>query len=60
VLGFELDGGDRVLLRPSGTEPKLKAYVEVVEPVVGGDLPAARRAAADRLTRLREALGARI
>jgi phosphomannomutase len=28
VLGFELAGGHRALVRPSGTEPKLKLYVE--------------------------------
>ena len=32
----------RVVIRPSGTEPKLKAYLEVVEPVTGGDLAGAR------------------
>jgi phosphomannomutase len=32
----------RVVIRPSGTEPKLKAYLEVVEPVTDGDLTAAR------------------
>jgi len=31
LLTFELQGGARVLLRPSGTEPKLKLYVEVFE-----------------------------
>lgn len=38
--------GLRIVVRPSGTEPKLKAYVEVVEGVVAGDVPAARADAA--------------
>ncbi|WP_229399816.1 phospho-sugar mutase [Micromonospora okii] len=43
----------RVVIRPSGTEPKLKAYLEVVEPVADGDVPAARQRAATALTALR-------
>ena len=32
LLGFELADGSRVLVRPSGTEPKAKCYFEVVVP----------------------------
>ncbi|WP_114765622.1 phospho-sugar mutase [Vibrio rhodolitus] len=32
VLIYHLAGGARVIVRPSGTEPKLKCYYEVVEP----------------------------
>jgi phosphomannomutase len=45
--------GARVVVRPSGTEPKLKAYLEVVVPVGDGDVPAARARAAARLLTLR-------
>jgi phosphomannomutase len=43
----------RVVVRPSGTEPKLKAYLEVIEPVTGGDVTAARERAAAGLAALR-------
>jgi phosphomannomutase len=46
----------RVVIRPSGTEPKIKAYLEVVEAVNGGRLDEARRAARARMTPLREAV----
>ncbi|SNS25171.1 phosphomannomutase [Actinomadura meyerae] len=54
-LRFRLSGGARVVVRPSGTEPKLKCYLEVVLPVE--DDVAATRARADaELEALREAL----
>ncbi|MCM3662299.1 phospho-sugar mutase [Georgenia satyanarayanai] len=53
--------GDRAIIRPSGTEPKLKCYLEAVEPVSEQDrLPAARRAAAARLEEMKAQLGALI
>jgi phosphomannomutase len=54
VLSYQLPGA-RVVIRPSGTEPKIKAYLEVVEPVRNGQLTAARQAGAERLERLRAA-----
>ena len=41
--GIVLRGdGVRLVVRPSGTEPKLKCYAEAVVPVTGADLVAAR------------------
>ena len=55
ALIFRLDGA-RVVLRPSGTEPKLKAYLEVTEPPAPGHLAEARRRAGARMTPLRAAV----
>lgn len=49
---------DQVVTRPSGTEPKLKCYLEVVEPVTAGDVAAARRAAAARLAAVKAEMAA--
>ena len=57
VLIYRLPDG-RVVLRPSGTEPKIKCYIEITEPVAGRSLAAAREAAAGRLAPLRAALEA--
>jgi phosphomannomutase len=52
-LRFRLDAGGRVIVRPSGTEPKIKCYVEVVVPVDDGDVTAARAAAAEALAAIK-------
>ncbi|MEV4559387.1 phospho-sugar mutase [Kitasatospora sp. NPDC049285] len=49
----------RVVVRPSGTEPKLKCYLEVVLPVAdAAGLPAARERAAELLAAVKRDLGA--
>ncbi len=57
--GIRLGLGDssRIIARPSGTEPKLKCYLEVVQPVEEGDVDAARAVAGDLLDRLKADLG---
>ncbi len=52
-LRWFLVDGSRVIVRPSGTEPKLKVYLEVIEPVADEDLVGARVRAADRLAAIR-------
>jgi phosphomannomutase len=60
-LRLETVSGSRVIIRPSGTEPKVKAYLEVIEPLSDGDLSSARARAADTMATLeadvRAALG---
>jgi phosphomannomutase len=55
-LRYRLEGGARVVVRPSGTEPKLKCYLEVVVPVASS-LLASREAAAERLAAVKRDLG---
>ncbi len=58
-LRYYLDGAfkARVIVRPSGTEPKLKCYLEVVVPVPApAGLPAARERATEVLTALKRDL----
>lgn len=45
---------DRVVVRPSGTEPKLKCYLEVVEPVKDGNVTEARTSADQKLGLLKQ------
>ncbi|MFI6085955.1 phospho-sugar mutase [Streptomyces sp. NPDC051217] len=58
-LRYHLDGAyrARVIVRPSGTEPKLKCYLEVVIPVpTATDLPSARARGAELLASLKREL----
>ncbi len=57
-LRYRTADGSRVVVRPSGTEPKLKCYLEVVVPVADGDVAAARAVAAERLAGLRTDIAA--
>ena len=44
VLAYALEGGNKVIVRPSGTEPKIKAYITAV-----GESKDAANAAAEKL-----------
>ncbi len=61
---LRLAEGTRVIVRPSGTEPKLKCYLEVVVPVIadgpatGADVDAARLVATHRLAELQLGMAA--
>ncbi|MEP6667069.1 MAG: phospho-sugar mutase, partial [Nocardioidaceae bacterium] len=57
-LRYRLADGGRVIVRPSGTEPKVKCYLEVVVPVVDGDIPAARRTAVEKLAGIKRDVAA--
>ena len=58
-LRYYLRDDSRIIVRPSGTEPKLKIYLEVIEPVDdAADLSQARTRAAGRLSGIRAAMEA--
>ncbi|KRF47301.1 phosphomannomutase [Terrabacter sp. Soil811] len=53
-LRYHLADRSRVIVRPSGTEPKVKVYLEVIEPVAGpASLGESRAVAETRLARVR-------
>ncbi|MGS0690681.1 phospho-sugar mutase [Shewanella sp. 30m-9] len=56
VLIYRLQNGSRVIVRPSGTEPKIKCYYEVVESMSAEDtLVSAQQRAQVEMTRFIEA-----
>ena len=59
VLIFDLEGGSRVIARPSGTEPKIKFYFDLCEPMAPGEaLAAAEQRAAGKMAELGAAFAA--
>jgi phosphomannomutase len=58
-LRYHLADRSRIIVRPSGTEPKVKVYLEVIEPVAGrAALGESRAVAETRLARVRADLEA--
>jgi len=59
-LRLVAEDGTRVIIRPSGTEPKVKCYLEVIAPLdpdaSDDDVTTARRAARERLDALKDEL----
>jgi phosphomannomutase len=51
-LHLATESGARVIIRPSGTEPKVKAYLEVIVPVAEGDVAVARTTAKAQMAAL--------
>ena len=56
VLVWHAGSHVRVVVRPSGTEPELKVYLEVVLPVADDDVSAATASSAGELSRLERQL----
>ena len=58
VLQYYTDGGIKLSIRPSGTEPKIKFYICVKEPIsTRADLPEARKNADLKIAQIRKWLG---
>lgn len=55
MVAFELEGGSRIIARPSGTEPKAKFYFDVKESVAAGEALEAAEARARQKTKALEA-----
>ena len=59
MIALDLEGGSRIIARPSGTEPKIKFYFDIREPITPGEaVSAAEGRAKTRMTELETALSA--
>jgi phosphoglucomutase len=58
VLQYYTEDDTKVSIRPSGTEPKIKFYIEVHEPVTSvEDIPRAEKAASGKIEDIKVSLG---
>jgi phosphomannomutase len=61
VLVFHAEDGGRLTARPSGTEPKIKFYVELVRPVKSrAEVAGARALLEAQCAKIKEAVNARL
>jgi len=58
VLQYYTEDNTKISIRPSGTEPKIKFYVEVHEPAgASGDLAVAEKASIEKIEKIKASLG---
>ncbi|MDR2680481.1 MAG: phospho-sugar mutase [Tannerella sp.] len=58
VLQYYTEDNTKISIRPSGTEPKIKFYIEVHEPVKSvADIPGAEKTASEKIENIKVSLG---
>jgi len=59
MIALDLEGGSRIIARPSGTEPKIKFYFDIREPIAEGEAVSAAESRANaRMEELKRAFSA--
>lgn len=57
AIVIHTEAGDRAIIRPSGTEPKVKCYLEVIVPTEGRDIAEVRAEGSARLDQFKAEMG---